>query len=456
VIDRLVICGGNSDVVGRYVAPGLAHLRAAGLLPDGFTLVGVARADWDDERYREHLAEALDAHAPDVDGEARQALLEATRYHRADTTDAGELAGALELASADDGQAPVAVYLALPPAIFASTVAALDEIGLAEGSRIVLEKPFGEDLDDARELNAVLHRSFAEEAVHRVDHFLGMQTVQNLLALRFANRIFEPVWNCHHVERVDIVWDETLTLEGRAGYFDGTGALKDMLQNHLLQVLALMTMEAPASLDARELRSRKVQALREVRIMTRDEAAARSVRARYTAGRIGEREVPAYVDEDGVDPKQRTETLAEVTLAVDSWRWAGVPFRLRAGKALGADRREVVVRFRAVPHLAFEGVTAAPNELRIELEPEQLRLGLQVRAPGEEVALESIELSRDLAAPQVPAYGKVLLAVLEGDPVLSIRDDEAEVSWAIMMPVLDAWAAGEVELGEYEAGSDGP
>jgi glucose-6-phosphate 1-dehydrogenase len=348
------------------------------------------------------------------------------------------------------------VYLALPPAVFAPTVAALDEIGLAEGSRIVLEKPFGEDLEDARELNAVLHRSFPEEAVHRVDHFLGMQTVQNLLALRFANRIFEPVWNCHHVERVDIVWDETLTLEGRAGYFDGTGALKDMLQNHLLQVLALMTMEAPASLDERELRSRKVQALREVRIMSRDEAASRSVRARYTAGRVGDREVPAYVDEDGVDPERDTETLAEVTLAIDSWRWAGVPFRLRAGKALGADRREVVVRFREVPHLAFEDVTASANELRIELEPERLRLGLQVRAPGEEVALESIELSRDLAEPQVPAYGKVLLAVLEGDPVLSIRDDEAEVSWAIMMPVLDAWAAGEVELGGYAAGSEGP
>jgi glucose-6-phosphate 1-dehydrogenase len=456
VIDRLVICGGNSDVVGRYVAPGLVHLQAAGHLPDGFTLVGVARADWDDERYREHLAAELDVHAPDTDDDARTALLAATRYHRADTTDADELAGALELAGANDGQAPVAVYLALPPAVFAPTVVALDQLGLAEGSRIVLEKPFGEDLEDARALNAVVHRSFEEAAVHRVDHFLGMQMVQNLLALRFANRIFEPVWNCHHVERVDIVWDETLTLEGRAGYFDGTGALKDMLQNHLLQVLALVTMEAPASLDEDELRSRKVQALREVRIPSRDEAASRSRRARYTAGRVGDRDVPAYVDEDGVDPERGTETLAEVTLAIDSWRWAGVPFRLRAGKALGADRREVVVRFREVPHLAFEGVTAPANELRIELEPERLHLSLQVRAPGEEIALESVELSRDLAAPHVPAYGKVLLAVLEGDPVLSIRDDEAEVSWAIMMPVLDAWAAGDVELEGYAAGSDGP
>jgi glucose-6-phosphate 1-dehydrogenase len=228
-----------------------------------------------------------------------------------------------------------------------------------------------------------------------------------------------------------------------------------MLQNHLLQVLALVAMEAPASLDEHEFRSRKVQVLREVRRMTAEEAAAQSSRARYTAGRIGDREVPAYVDEEGVDPDQGTETLAEVTLAIDSWRWSGVPFRLRAGKALGADRREVIVRFREVPHLAV-GDTAAANELRIELEPERLHLHLQTRAPGEDASLESVDLSEDLAAPDIPAYGRVLRDVLEGDTTLSIRDDEAEVSWAIMMPVLQAWQADDVQLQEYAAGSSGP
>jgi glucose-6-phosphate 1-dehydrogenase len=449
MIEQLVICGGNSDVVGRFVIPALAHLHAAGQLPEGFGVVGVARDDWDDDRFREHLAEALDEHAPEADPDARDAILSSSRYHRADTTDPDELAGAF------DHEGPVAVYLALPPAIFGPTISALDRIGLVDGSRVVVEKPFGEDLEDARELNAELQRTFPESAIHRVDHFLGMHTVQNLLALRFANRLFEPVWNCHHIERVDIVWDESLTLEGRAGYFDGTGSLKDMLQNHLLQVLALVAMEAPASLDEDEFRSRKVQVLREVRQLTREDAAAQSLRARYTAGEIGDREVPAYVDEDGVDPDQGTETLAEVTLTIDSWRWSGVPFRLRAGKALGADRREVIVRFREVPHLAFGG-SAAANELRIELEPERLHLRLQTRAPGEDATLESVELSKDLAVPDVPAYGRVLRDVLEGDTTLSIRADEAEVSWAIMMPVLQAWEAGDVELQEYPAGSSGP
>jgi glucose-6-phosphate 1-dehydrogenase len=449
MIEQLVICGANSDVVGRFVVPALVHLRAAGQLPEGFGVVGVARADWNDDRFRQHLGEALDEHAPEVDADARDAILASCRFHRADTTEPDELAGAFDHAG------PVSVYLALPPAIFGPTISALGRIGLDEGSRIVVEKPFGEDLDGARELNAELHRTFPESAIHRVDHFLGMHTVQNLLALRFANRLFEPVWNCHHIERVDIVWDETLTLEGRAGYFDGTGSLKDMLQNHLLQVLALIAMEPPASLDEQEFRSRKVQVLREVRRMTREEAAAQSLRARYTAGEIGDREVPAYVDEEGVDPDQGTETLAEVTLAIDSWRWSGVPFRLRAGKALGADRREVVVWFREVPHLAFGG-TAAANELHIELEPERLHLRIQARAADEDATLESVDLSRDLAAPDVPAYGRVLRDVLEGDTTLSIRDDEAEVSWAIMMPVVKAWQAGDVELEEYPAGSTGP
>jgi glucose-6-phosphate 1-dehydrogenase len=450
MLDQLVILGGNSDVVGRLVVPGLVELQAAGGLPDGFEVVGVARRDWDDDAFRDHLREELADHAPDADGEALEALLAVTRFHQADTTEADELAGAI------DRDRPVAVYLALPPSVFAATIDALDAIGLADGSRIVVEKPFGEDLDDARRLNERLHASFAEDAIHRMDHFLGMQMVQNVAALRFANRLFEPVWNCEHVERIDIVWDETLTLEGRAGFYDATGALKDMLQNHLLQVLALVAMEPPAALDAQELRSRKVQLLREVRRPTVDEAAEHSLRARYTAGRIGDQEVPSYVDEEGVEPERATETLAEVELAIDSWRWKGVPFRLRAGKALGADRREVVVRFREVPHLPFPGVTAEPNELRIELEPERLHLRLNVRGSGDELDLQPVELAQDLATAEVAAYGRVLRDVLEADPTLSIRHDEAELSWEIVSPFLAAWRDGLVELQDYPAGSDGP
>jgi glucose-6-phosphate 1-dehydrogenase len=450
MLDRLVILGGNSDVVGRLVVPGLVELQAADGLPDGLEVVGVARREWDDDGFRDHLREELEDHAPDADEDALEALLAMTRFHQADTTDADELAGAI------DPDRPVAVYLALPPAVFAPTIDALDAIGLADGSRIVVEKPFGEDLDDARRLNERLHASFAEDAIHRMDHFLGMQMVQNVAALRFANRLFEPLWNREHVEAVDIVWDETLTLEGRAGFYDATGALKDMLQNHLLQVLALVAMEPPASLDAEELRGRKVQLLREVRRLSVEEAAARSRRARYTAGQIGERDVPSYVDEEGVEPERGTETFAEVELAIDSWRWEGVPFRLRAGKSLGADRREVVVRFREVPHLPFaEEVTAEPNELRIELEPERLHLRLNVRGAGDDLDLQPVQLAQDLATAEVAAYGRVLRDVLEGDPTLSIRHDEAEVSWEIVTPFLAAWRDGRVELQDYPAGSDG-
>lgn len=453
-IERIVILGGASDVVGRFVAPALVSLRAAGDLPEGIEVTGVGRQDWDTDRYRTHLAEELDDHAPDLDPGARQAVLERTRYHRADTTEQDELAGAFEGGSA---AGPVVVYLALPPAIFPPTIEALAGIGLPEGSRVIVEKPFGEDLDDARRLNELLHQHLPENQVHRIDHFLGLDTVHDLLGLRFGNRIFEPIWNCHHVERVDIVWDETLTLEGRAGYYDETGALKDMLQNHLLQLLALVAMEPPTTLDESDLRDRKTQLLREVCTPSVEEAAERSVRGRYVAGTIGEREVPAYVDEEGVDPAHDTETFAAMTLEIDNWRWAGVPFRLRSGKALGEDRYEVVVRFREVPHRAFDcGQEGGANELRLSFEPDCLQLRLNLTGQVVPFRLEPVDFVHERGPSPVPAYGVVLRSILQGDPTLSIRADEAERSWEIVEPVLEAWSQGQVELRSYPAGSDGP
>jgi glucose-6-phosphate 1-dehydrogenase len=449
MLERLVILGGTSDVVGRLVVPALVDLEADGALPEAFRIVAVARHDEDDDSYRQHLRDELDDHAPDADPDVREALLARTRYHEADTTEADVLAGAF------DGTA-AAVYLALPPAIFSPTLEALEELGLPEGSRVVVEKPFGEDLEHARELNRQLLGLLPEDALHRMDHFLGLQMVQNLLALRFANRLFEPLWHADHVERVDIVWDETLTLEGRAGFYDGTGALKDMLQNHLLQVLALVTMDRPASLDPPAFRDAKVELLRQVRCMDVEEAAEHGRRARYTAGRLGDEDVPAYVDEEGVDPELRTETFAEVELAIDSDRWAGVPFRLRTGKALGADRQEVVVRFRAPDRSPFGDAELEPNEVRIALEPERIALRFNVRAGGDAFDLDDVEVSRDLAAADVAAYGRVLRDVLEGDPTLSIRADEAELAWEIMTPVLEAFDRDLVPMETYPAGSDGP
>jgi glucose-6-phosphate 1-dehydrogenase len=340
--------------------------------------------------------------------------------------------------------------------VFPAAVLALAAADLPAGSRVVVEKPFGEDLDSARELNDLLHASFPEEAVFRFDHFLGHQTAQNILGLRFANRTFEPLWNREHIERVDIVWDETLALEGRAGYYDGTGALRDMLQNHLLQLMSLLAMEPPASLHERDLRDRKAELLRAVRTPKVDEAAEISLRARYTAGEIDGRSVPDYVEEEGVDPEGKTETLAEVVLHVDNWRWSGVPFRLRSGKALGEDRFEIVLHYREVPHLAF-GQPHPPtrNRLVLGLEPDRIALDININGAGDVFCLEPAQLSTQLAAQDIPPYGRLVLDVLEGDQSFTIRDDEAEESWRIMDPILQAWKEDRVPLQEYPAGARG-
>ncbi|MER7500638.1 glucose-6-phosphate dehydrogenase [Nonomuraea pusilla] len=450
MINRLVVFGATGDLNARYLLPALAALRTAGQLDGGFQLTCVDRADWTDEGFRRWAADQLDRHGPSSPADARKAVAESARYLRADATDAADVGSAVA------GDGPVAVYLALPPAIFPGTVAALRGAGLTPSSRIVLEKPFGEDLDSAVALNRLLSEVVPEQAVFRVDHFLAMTTVQNVLGSRLANRVLEPIWNSAHISEVEIVWDETLTLEGRAGYYDGAGALKDMLQNHLLQVLCLVAMEPPLSLGERDLRDRKMDVLRSVRRLTDDDVVRRTRRARYLAGRVGDRDVPSYAEEEGVDPRRRTETFAEVELELESWRWSGTTFRLRTGKALGQDRKEVAVRFRPVPHLPFgDGEQAAPNVLRFGLEPESMTLALTGIGPGGR-ALAPLTLTAPLEAPDLPAYGRLLLDVLRGDPALSIRGDEAEESWRVLAPVLSAWSRDLVPLLEYPAGSDGP
>jgi glucose-6-phosphate 1-dehydrogenase len=450
VIERLVLLGATGDLTARYLLPGLAALRGGGHIGDGFRLVGVGREDWRDDEFRNWASAQLDQHAPQLPAAAREAIVSASEYHRADVTDPAALT------AVTSGAEPIAAYLALPPSVFAATVSALHGAGLAHGSSIVLEKPFGENLAEATELNAVLARVVPEEAVFRVDHFLAMTTVQNVLATRLANRILEPIWNSAHIAEVDIVWDETLALEGRAGYYDGVGALKDMLQNHLLQLLCLVAMEPPISLDARDLRDRKVDVLRSIRPLSDDDVVRHTRRARYTSGLINGVSVPAYVDEDGVDPAHHTETFAEMELGLDNWRWHGTVFRLRTGKGLGRDRKEVAVRFRPVPHL--------PRGMHFDPQPDVLRFGLEPEGLAVEMSgvgsrahtLVPLTLTAELEPAELPAYGRLLLDVLNRDPALSIRGDEAEESWRVVTPVLDAWAKDLVPLQDYPAGSDGP
>jgi glucose-6-phosphate 1-dehydrogenase len=426
MIRRLVLFGATGDLAGRYLLPALAALHAANRLPEGFEVIGSATQDLEDEAFRRLAAERLEEHGSDVAENSRDAVVRTTRYRRVDLEDQSSVAAVLGNAAA-----PFAAYLALPPALFPSAVTALGPLASA-GSRIVLEKPFGQDLESAIELNRLLAETVQPpEGVYRVDHVLGMATTQNLVAIRGSNSFLDPLWNSSHVEQVDVLWDETLALEGRAGYFDTAGALKDVLQNHMLQLLALVAMEPGAG----DLHDRKQDVLRSLR-------ARKSSRARYTAGTLASGvEVPAYADEDGVDPERGTETFVDVTMEVEAERWRGTRFVLRAGKALSDVRKMVVLRFRG-----------SASELRIGIDgPEEITLQL---AGGEGQSLAPVIL-RGSPPAALPAYSAVLLDVLEGGSALSVSGEEAEEAWRVVTPVLEAWQEGRVPLQEYRAGSIG-
>ncbi|HEU0193330.1 MAG TPA: glucose-6-phosphate dehydrogenase [Gaiellales bacterium] len=451
MIDRLVIFGGTGDLTGRYLLPGLAALIARGQLPERFQLVAAGREDWGDDRFRRWAGGWLEREEAGVDADAARVLVGSSRYRRVDLDDPAGVAASL------DGEGPVALYLALPPAVFPAAVEALQRAGFPADSQLVLEKPFGEDLESARELNRLLAGLVDERHVFRVDHFLAMTTVQNVLGTRLANRVLEALWNSAHIAEVEIVWEESLALEGRAAYYDGVGALRDMVQNHLLQVLCLVAMEPPASLGEQDLRDRKVDVLRSVRRLRGDDVATRSRRARYRAGRVRDRDIPAYVREEGVTPGHDTETFAEVSLELDSRRWSGTEFRLRTGKAMGDDRKEVVVHFRPVPDIPLEHSRgSAANRLRFGLEPEGIALELLGTGPGLAAGLVPLTLSAEMEAAELPAYGRILLDVLHGRSALSIRADEAEEAWRVLTPVLEGWSRGLAPLEEYDAGSNGP
>ena len=443
MIERLALFGATGDLAGRFLFPAIAALFAEGQLPDGFAIMGAARQDMDDDAFRRGVEATLAEHASDVPIPVHQTLLRSLRYRRVDVSDPSSVAAVLA-----GSATPAAAYLALPPSLFPVAVETLGRVGLPIRSRIVLEKPFGEDLESAVSLNRLLAdvaRNAGQQAIFRVDHVLGMATAQNLLALR-QNRVLDAVWNGRHVEQVEILWEETLALEGRAGYYDGTGALKDVLQNHVLQVLCLVGMEPPATAGEHELGDRKVDVLRSIRpLMSR--------RGRYGAGRLGGtseaagESVPAYVEEEGVDPARETETFAELTVELETERWEGTRFVLRAGKALSRRRKGVIIRFRS-----NDGRSA--NDLWVGIDgPSDIVL----RLPGEAFGLHvPVVLSGEPPETELPAYARVLLDVLRGGSALSVRGDEAEWGWRPLMPVLAAWRANRVPLEEYTAGSEGP
>jgi glucose-6-phosphate 1-dehydrogenase len=465
----LVVFGASGDLASRKLLPAIAALAEHGALPEGFTVVGVARTQWSDEHFRQA---ALDA-APFA-GAAWHKVVSRFRYvagEYAEKPTFDKLRTVLNEADATLGTSGNRVfYLATIPSMFGAVASALAAHGCnapGEGgafARIVVEKPFGRDLASAVALNDTLHAAFNEDQIFRIDHYLGKETVQNVLALRFGNAIFEPIWNRRYVDHIQITVAEELGVEHRGGFYETAGALRDIVQNHVMQVLALTLMEPPATVNAQGIRDEKVKLLRAVMIPDVDEAVINSVRGQYSAGSIDGDPVVGYREEQGVNPKSRTETFVAMRLAVDNWRWAGVPVYIRTGKRLPKRATEVVLQFHRVPHLAFGSQLTRdlrPNMLQLRIQPDEgICLLFGAKVPGEAFRLRSVtmDFSYAQAFPGTTAggYERLLHDVMMGDATLFIRADEVERSWEIVDPLLQAWSEDDVPLSPYPAGTWGP
>lgn len=442
----LIILGASGDLTSRLLLPALGQLLVRE--PErSVKLHGAGMDDWTDEQWRDVVKKAFAT----TDSSEAFAKVADTTYSKADITAADDLQ---KLLNAAEGRP--ALYFAVPPAVAAKACEVLEQVDIPEGTVLALEKPFGTDEKSAHELNDVLEKLVPERQVFRVDHFLGRQTVLNFLGVRFANRVLEPVWSADDIESIVIQYDESLGLEGRAGYYDHAGALVDMIQSHLLQVMAFVTMEPPASLDEVDLREATSAILRATQVWG-DDPVTSSRRARYTAGTIDGRTYPSYVDEPGVDPARGTETLAEMTVEVRTARWEGVPITLRSGKAMSKRDAEVILTFKPVRHLprGFSGAPG-PDTLRFALGPDTMSLAINVNSGENPLVLERATLEADLGEGAQVAYAEVLSGILDGDAMLSVRGDAAEQCWRIVRPVLDAWHNNEVPMDEYPAGARAP
>jgi glucose-6-phosphate 1-dehydrogenase len=465
----LVVFGASGDLAARKLLPAIATLAEHDALPEGFTVIGVARTAWNDEQFRQAARDAV----PDA-GPAWQKLVSRFRYvpgEYAEKPTFDRLKQVLDDADATIGTSGNRVYyLATVPSMFGPVATALAEHGCNRPgtnggfARIVIEKPFGRDLDSAVALDATLHAAFDESQIFRIDHYMGKETVQNVLALRFGNAIFEPIWNRRYVDHIQITVAESLGVEHRGGFYETAGALRDIVQNHVMQVLALTLMEPPATVDAQGIRDEKVKLLRSVVIPDVNEAVIDAVRGQYTPGTIDGEPVVGYREEHDVDPRSRTETFVAMRLAVDNWRWAGVPVYVRTGKRLPHRATEVILQFQRVPHLAFGGRLTRdlrPNMLQVRIQPDEgICLLFGAKVPGEAFRLRSVDMNFSYAQafPNTTAggYDRLLHDVMIGDATLFIRTDEVERAWQIVDPFLEAWSEDGVPLSQYRAGTWGP
>jgi glucose-6-phosphate 1-dehydrogenase len=471
-----VVFGASGDLTARKLLPALAQLAVRRELPGAFGVVGVARTEWDDVAFRRFAGHAVAAHAPQLAAQAAvwEDLIGGFRYvageYDCEQTFARVAEVVAELDRARGVGGSVLHYLAVPAAAFVTVVEGLGRHGLHRPrrgggfARVVIEKPYGSDLASAQALDERVHGVFDEAQVYRIDHYLGKETVQNLLALRFANAIFEPLWNGRYVASVQVTVAESDGVGHRAGFYEQTGALRDIVQNHVMQVLALTLMEPPATMDPDGIRDEKVKVLRAVDTMTVEEVADEVVRGQYGAGRVDGHPVPGYRAEPGVAPRSTTETFVALRLRVENWRWEGVPIFVRTGKRLPRRVTEVAVEFKPAPHVPFPPGQArdlGPNVLVLHIQPDEgisLRFGAKVPGRGFEVRSVSMDFLYDSGFREraADAYERLLLDALMGDPTLFIRSDEVMQAWRIVAPIQAAWAADDEDLACYSAGTWGP
>jgi len=472
----LVIFGGLGDLAKRKLLPALYNLAHEGALPERFHLVGTSRSTMRDEEFREEAAQAIrEFSRREPDESVLAALVADVRWVTGSFDDPAVYAGLEKVLGEFDEHAGALVlnrafYLSTAPEFFPVIVGRLGERGLDAHDdaevRIIIEKPFGTTLRSAIELNQQVLAVFDEHQVFRIDHYLGKETVQNMLAFRFSNRMFEPVWNRDHIASVQITAGEDIGIGSRAGYYDSAGALRDLAQNHMMQLLCLLAMEPPIDLSADEVRNEKVKILKAIRPPRPEEIDGMSVRAQYGHGTGGGEQVRAYLHEEGVPADSNTETYAALRLHVQNWRWAGVPFYLRTGKRLARKVTEIAVTLKPVPHMAFGGFDAghaplSPNVLVFTMQPnEGVSLSLGAKIPGTRMKIRPVQMDfqygTSFVSQSPEAYERLIMDAMRGEATLFTRNDEAEAQWRIMDPIVAHWEATPGPLPQYEAGSQGP
>jgi len=481
----IVIFGASGDLTKRKLVPALYDLYVSGLMPSRFAIMGVSRSPYSDGEFREYLETHAQQFAHHYDATQWSSFATALHYHAGDSTKSEDFPAIHErmneLRQLHSIGENVLFYLSVAPRLYDAIINNIGAHGLVtEGKRwcsldrlhrpwqrIVVEKPFGHDVESAAHLNRVLGRNFEDEDVFRIDHYLGKETVQNLMAFRFANAIFEPLWNRQYIDHVQITAAETVGVEGRGGYYDGPdgGAMRDMIQSHLLQLMALVAMEPPVQFRADDIRSETTKILNAVRIPSESDVPSCAVRGQYTAGEMADEAVPGYREEPGVDPQSRTETYAAMQLWIDTWRWQGVPFYIRSGKRLPKKTTEVVVNFRPTPHRLFGdklGQSVRENQIVMNLQPnEGIRLRFEGKVPGIGMKIGSVVMDFDYAqqfqAKAPDAYATLLLDAMRGDQTLFKQREELEQAWRIVQPVLDYWEQRSTEpVPGYSAGTWGP